>query len=74
LALNPADADLIAAAGDGSPGSAVRLLAAARHHDGMEVGMLRAERDLNVDSDLRAAAADPLVDIELTRLLSEIVS
>jgi len=74
LALNPADADLIAAAGDGSPGSAGRLLAAARHHDGMEVGMLRAERDLNVDSDLRAAAADPLVDIELTRLLSEIVS
>ena len=74
LALNPADPDLVAAAGDGSPGSAGRLLAAARHRESIEVGMLRAERDLNADSDLRAAAADPLVDIELSRLLSDVVS
>jgi hypothetical protein len=74
LALNPANPDLIEAAGSGTPGSAGRLLAAARHHEGIEGGMLRAERDLNADSDLRAAAADPLVDIELSRLLADVVT
>ncbi len=70
LALNPADPALVEAAADGRPGTAGRLLAAASTGGGIEVGLLRAERDLAVESDLRAAAADPLVDMEVARLLS----
>ena len=74
LALNPADPALVEAAADGRPGTAGRLLAAASTGGGIEVGLLRAERDLAVESDLRAAAADPLVDMEVARLLSGLSS
>lgn len=74
LALSGAALGLVASAGDGGPGSAGRLLAAAREVDGLDVGLLRAERDLNGDSDVQAAAADPLVDMEVTRLLAVIAA
>ena len=70
LALSPGDPELIEAAGDGGPGASGRLLAVASTRNGVEVGLLRAERDIAADSDLRAAAADPLVDMEVARLLS----
>ena len=70
LALSPGDPELIEAAGDGGPGASGRLLAVASTRNGVEVGLLRAERDIASDSDLRAAAADPLVDMEVARLLS----
>lgn len=69
LGVKPADPALIAAAGDGGPGSVGALVAAARSGSGVEVGLLRAERDLTASADLLAARADPLLDIELTGLL-----
>jgi glycosyltransferase A (GT-A) superfamily protein (DUF2064 family) len=41
----------------------------AAHHAGIEVGLLRAERGLHRPEDVRAALADPLLDLELRRLL-----
>ncbi len=70
LALAPANLDLLRAAGDGGPRSAGGLLAAARDVSGLEAGLLRAERDLVSDADLRAAQADPLVDPEVASLIS----
>jgi len=69
LGVKPADFKLIAAAGDGGAGSAGSLIAYARSGSQIEVGLLRAERDLTSTADLLAARADPLLDIELTGLL-----
>ena len=70
LALAPANLDLLRAAGDGGPRSAGGLLGAARGVPNLEAGLLRAERDLVSDADLRAAQADPLVDPEVAALIS----
>lgn len=70
LALSPANLELLQAAGDGGPRSAGGLLAASRGSQGLEVGLMRAERDLVTDADLRAAQADPLVDPEIAALIS----
>lgn len=72
LALGGQARGLASSAGNGGPGSAGRLLGAARNIEGVEVGLLRAERDLNGDSDVEAAAADPLVDMEVVRLLAAV--
>lgn len=74
LALSGTARELIPAAGDGGPASAGGLIGAARGSGDLEVGLLRAERDLTGESDLRAAVADPLVDVELSRLLSEVLA
>ena len=70
LALSPTNLDLLKAAGDGGARSAGGLLAAAREVAGLEAGLLRAERDLVTDADLRAAQADPLIDPEIAALIS----
>jgi len=70
LALAPTNLALLTAAADGGPGSAGGLLAAAREVQGLEAGLLRAERDLVSEADLLAAKADPLIDAELAALIS----
>jgi len=70
LALSPVNQDLIQAAGDGTSGTAGSLLAAAQNVSGLEVGLLGAERDLVRPADVKAAQADPLVDLEISRLIS----
>jgi len=70
LALQPPADQLIEAAGDGSAGSAGSMIAAARGLRDIEVGLLRAERDLVRSADLTAARSDPLIDIELVGLLA----
>jgi hypothetical protein len=70
LGLSPLNLDLIKAAGDGGPKAAGGLLAASRDFPGLEPGLLRAERDLASEADLLAARADPLVDLEVARLIS----
>jgi glycosyltransferase A (GT-A) superfamily protein (DUF2064 family) len=42
---------------------------AAAHSAGAEIGLLRTERGLRNPHDVRAALADPLLDLELRRLL-----
>jgi hypothetical protein len=42
---------------------------AAVHQDGLEVGLLRAERALRSPADVQAALADPMLDAELRELL-----
>lgn len=70
LALSPTNLDLLSAAGDGGPRSAGGLLAASRDSQSLEIGLMRAERDLVTDADLRAAQADPLIAPELAALIS----
>jgi len=70
MALAGAARDLAGEAGDGGPASTAGLIAAARERDDLDIGLLRAERDLSGESDLRAAVADPMVDVELSRLLA----
>ena len=70
LAFQPPADQLIEAAGDGSAGSAGSMIAAARGLRDIEVGLLRAERDLVRSADLTAARSDPLIDIELVGLLA----
>ena len=45
------------------------LVLGAAHAAGVEGGMLRAERGLRSPGDVRAALADPLLDLELRALL-----
>jgi hypothetical protein len=70
LGLSPMNVELLKAAGDGGPKAAGGLLAASRDFPGLEPGLLRAERDLASEADLLAAQADPLVDLEVARLIS----
>jgi hypothetical protein len=70
LGLSPLNIDLLKAAGDGGPKAAGGLLARSRDFPGLEPGLLRAERDLASEADLLAAQADPLVDLEVARLIS----
>ncbi|HZE06936.1 MAG TPA: DUF2064 domain-containing protein [Solirubrobacteraceae bacterium] len=51
-----------------SPESMARMLAAV-NAAGLEAGLLRAERGLRREADLRAALADPLLDGELRAVL-----
>lgn len=74
LALSGEARELIEAAGDGGPASTGALIAAARDRKGLEVGLLRAERDLTGEADLLAAVADPMVDVELSRLLGDVAA
>jgi glycosyltransferase A (GT-A) superfamily protein (DUF2064 family) len=48
---------------------AMGLALAAIQHGGLEVGLLRAERDLRWPGDVSAALADPLTDPELATIL-----
>lgn len=72
LALTCGNAKLIDAAGDGGEGSVGQFLSVAQAEPGLEVGILRSERALNGDADLRAAAADPLVEAQIATLLTAI--
>lgn len=49
--------------------SAMLLLLAAAHEEGLDVGLLRPERALRRTADVKAALADPLLDDELRALL-----
>lgn len=55
-----------------SGAEAMGLALAAAHETGLEVGLLRAERGLRRQADLRAALADPLLDGELAGVLGGI--
>lgn len=48
---------------------AMGLALAAAHEAGLQAGLLRAERGLRTQADVRAAVADPLTDDELVRVL-----
>ena len=72
LALTAGNSKLIEAAGDGGAGSVGQFLSVAQAEPGLEVGILRSERALGGDADLRAAAADPLVEAEIATLLRAI--
>lgn len=48
---------------------AMGLALAAAHETGLEVGLMRAERGLRREADVRAALADPLLDGELATVL-----
>lgn len=48
---------------------AMGLALGAAHAAGLQVGLLRAERGLRREADVRAALADPLLDDELAALL-----
>ena len=72
LALTAGNSKLIEAAGDGGSGSVGQFLSVAQAEPGLEVGILRSERSLGGDADLRAAAVDPLVEAEIATLLTAI--
>lgn len=48
---------------------AMGLVLTAAHEAGLTAGLLRAERGLRTEADVRAALADPLLDPELARVL-----
>lgn len=70
LGLNRPIPGLLAAPDDGWLGpQAMGLVLAAAHAAGLQAGLLRAERGLHGEADVRAALADPLLDAELAGVL-----